>query len=342
MTIAVVAVSTYGPTMALTSATRSAGDRGPGLLSTASPPPPAVPPTSLLGLPPLSAAKRYIYAPSSRTVHPRDVVEATTKDDDFVTAGSLKPSVTIAGESPTNAGPSASEAAHDFLSGPHATRVRLMGVGMEEAGPGIPRAWFSFRLHVPASGNVRIRVESAASSHANYWVLVDGVKVYHRTPQVLQEGLVSESGPQFKGLLHWSFRVPPSVLAHAKRDRWGRVIRVEFRNSLNPGPGARIARVWAISSGPPSPPAPPGPPARPARRPASPYGGTVADPMGAVHGSGMKMTSATYGRPFAIFDFGREVGGRVSFNASGVTRPVTVGLAFSESYEYMTTASDQA
>ncbi len=284
--------------------------------------------TSLLGLPPLSAASRYVYAPSSRVVHPRSVVESTAVDDDFVTAGSLDPSVTIAGQSPTNAGPSASEAAHDFQGGPHATRVRLMGVGMQEAGPGVPRAFFSVDLHVPAGAPVRIRVEDAASATANYWVLVDGVKVYHRTPQVDQQGLVSESGPQFKGLVHYSFPVPATLLAAAPRDGTARVLTVEFRNALNPGPGARIARVWAISPGNATPPAP--------------YGGAVADPAGAITGPGMTLTAHTYGRPYAIFDFGRDVGGRVSFDVSGVTKPVTVGLAFSESYEYMTSASDQA
>ncbi len=283
---------------------------------------------SLLGLPPLSAASRYVEAPSSRVVRPVSVVESTPVNDDFVTAGSLDPSVTIAGQSPTNAGPSASEAAHDFQAGPHATRVRLMGVGMQEAGPGVPRAFFSLRLHVPAGGPVRIRVEDAASATADYWVLVDGVRVFHRTPQVSQEGLVSESGPQFKGLVHYSFAVPASVLAAAPRSGTGRVLTVEFRNSLNPGPGARIARVWAISPG--------------NAAPASPYGGTVVDPTGAISGPGTTLTSATYGRPFVIYDFGKDVGGRVSFDVSGVTKPVTVGLAFSESSEYMTSASDQA
>jgi len=282
----------------------------------------------MLGLPALSLAQSYVEAPSSRIVVPQSVREFTAANDDFVTAGSLSPSVTVAGASPVNSGPSQSEAAHEFAASPHSTRARLMGVAVQEAGPSIPRAWFSYRLHVPASGPVRIRVEDVASATADYWVLIDGIEVYHRAPQQSQAGLVSESGPQFKGLLHYSFQIPSQALAAAPRSGNGRVLRIEFRNTLSPGPGARIARVWAIS------------PAVPGARPAAPYGGTVGNPQGAWGAGGMVMSSATYGRPFAIFGFGKDIGGQVSFHVSAVSRPVTVGLAFSESSEYMTSASD--
>lgn len=284
--------------------------------------------SGMLGLPALSAAQRYVEAPSSRIVVPRSVREFTAADDDFVTAGSLNPSVTVAGASPVNGGPSQSEAAHEFLASSHSTRVRLMGVAVRQAGPSIPRAWFSYRLHVPASGPVRIRVEDVASATADYWVLINGVRVYHRVPQQPQTGLVSESGPQFKGLLHYSFQVPPQVLAAAPLSGNGRAIRIEFRNTLTPGPGARIARVWTIS------------PAASGGGPVAPYGGTVTSPQRAWSAGGMSISSATYGRPFAIFGFGKDIGGQVSFRVSAVSRPVTVGLAFSESSEYMTSASD--
>ena len=290
----------------------------------------------LLGLPPLSAASRYGYAPATRTVSPRSVVTYTAQQSDFVTAGSMTPSVTVSGKSPTNSGPSASEAAHDFLSGPHATRVRLMGAAVEEAGPNVARAWFSVVLHAPAHGSVRVRVEDAASASADYRVLVDGTDVYHRGPLSSQAGLVSESGPQFKGLLHYSFDVPQAVLARAPLSRSGRLLTVEFRNGLSPGPGARIARVWAYSASP--------------RKSSSsvsqgsgnPYAGSVAAPSSAISGRGMTMQASTYARPYAIFDFGRDVGGQVSFDVSGLAKPVTLGLAFAESYEYMTSVSDQA
>lgn len=282
---------------------------------------------SLLGLPALSSANRFNYAPAGRVVSPKSVADATPVDDDFVTAGTLDPAVATSGGTPQPS-PSASETAHDFQSSGNATRVRLDGVGMEEAGPNVPGAWFSVSLHAPASGPVRIRVEDAASDTADYTVLVDGVAVHHRAPQVLQQGLVSESGDQFMGLVHYSFAVPASVLAGAPRDATGRVLTVEFQNGSDPGPGAEVSRVWAIS---------------PASRPAAAAGaGTVANAAGAIRDSGATITAGSGSRPYATYDFGRDVGGKVAFDVSGVTQPITVGLAYSESSEYMTSASDQA
>ena len=285
----------------------------------------------LLDLPQLLQANRYVFAPRRRRVRPRAIAAFSATDYDFVTAGSLDPAVVLASRSPVNVGPSASEAAHDFRSGPAATRARIAGAAVEEAGPGIPGAYFSVRLRVSAAGPVRIRVEEAASTHADYWVLIDGAYVYHRVPQALQQGLASESGPEFKGIVHYSLRVPRAVLARAPRAGRDRVIRVEFQNSARkPGDGARIARLWAIG------------PASGALSAATPYGGSVRNPAGAWSRQGMRLSAATYARPYAILDFRREVGGRVSFDVSGVSRPVTVGLAFSDSYEYMTSVSDSA
>ena len=285
----------------------------------------------LLDLPSLSQATRYVFAPATRTVTPKAVADFTATNYDFVTAGSLDPSVVLASRSPRNSGPSASEAVHDFLSGPDATRARVAGAAVEESGPGEPGAYFSVNLHVPAAGLVRIRVEEAASTNADYWVLIDGAYVYHRVPQALQQGLASESGPQFKGIVHYTFAVPHSILAKAPYAGRGRMIQVEFQNSASePGDGARIARIWAI-----------GPP-RAASKAASAYGGTVSNPRGAWTKQGMFLDASTYARPFAILDFRREVGGKVSFDVSGVSRPLTVGLAFSDSYEYMTSVSDSA
>jgi len=291
----------------------------------------------LLGLPSLSQAKRFIYAPRTRKVSPRAVVSATRVDYDFVTAGSLNVAVVRASKSPLNPGPSASEVAHDFLGGPSAKRARIAGAAVEEAGPNVRGGFFSVRLHAGAKGPIRIRVEEAASTNSDYWVLVNSKYVYHRVPQKLQQGLASESGPQFKGIIHYSFTVPAAILAKAQTSDSERLIRVEFQNSAtDPGDGARISRIWVI-----------GGIHRRLRSSmrfagATTFGGKVMTPSGSWTSQGMTLKSGIYGRPYAILDFRRDVGGNVAFDVSGVKKPVVVGLAFSESYEYMTSVSDSA
>lgn len=292
---------------------------------------------TLLGLPRFQHAEKFIYAPKSRTVRPMSVAADTAVNYDFVTAGSMQVAVMRASESPVNRGPSVSEVAHDFIGGPHSVRARIGGAAVEEAGPKIPGAFFSLRLHAGLRGPVRIRVEEAASTNSDYWILVDGIYVYHRVPQKLQQGLASESGPQFKGIVHYSFAVPKWILAKAPTTKIGRVIRVTFQNSASePGDGARITRLWVIGTRPRNHWSG-SQPSLTAR-----FGGTVVDPSGARTRRGMTLTSGTYGRPYAILDFDRDVGGNVVFHVSGVTQPVVVGLAFSESYEYMTSVSDSA
>ena len=54
----------------------------------------------LLDLPSLSQATRYVFAPATRTVTPKAVADFTATNYDFVTAGSLDPSVVLASRSP--------------------------------------------------------------------------------------------------------------------------------------------------------------------------------------------------------------------------------------------------
>jgi len=98
-----------------------------------------------------------------------------------------------------------------------------------------------------------------------------------------------------------------------------------FRNSAHPGDGARISSVWANT---------------PAGKPQAPFGGTVSTPRGAISGGSTRLSSDIFGRPFVIYDFGREVGGRISLRATDATGAAKLGLAFSESAQFMTTTSD--
>lgn len=246
-----------------------------------------------LGLPPLSAAARYILAPGSRTVRAAALTEKTPVNDDYVQAGDQVSEVS----------------AHQLDVGTSSTAA-ADGVTVRQAGQRQPGGYFSYTLHAPAGQPVTIRVEEAGSATSDYWVLVNGTKVYHRAPAPLQSG----SWNGMAGLVHYEFSVPAAVITAGE-------FTVTFQNADTPGDGARIAGVWASTG---------------AGTPQPPYGGTAA----AASRDGVTLSSNIFGRPYAIFDFGREVGGQVQFTAADGGAPVKVGLAFSESRQYLTSASD--
>ena len=211
------------------------------------------------------------------------------------------------------AGDQPSEVSAHQLDVGTSTTTQTDGVTVRRAGQNQPGGYFSYVLHAPAGQQVTIRVEEAGSATSNYWVLVNGTPVYHRVPQPRQSG----SWDSMAGLAHYEFSVPPAQLAAASPAPGE--FSVTFENAADPGDGAQIAAVWASSDG---------------GTPQPPYGGMASASTG-----GVTLTSNIFGRPYAIFDFGREVGGQVQFTATDGAA-VKVGLAFSESSEYLTSASD--
>jgi Bacterial alpha-L-rhamnosidase 6 hairpin glycosidase domain/Bacterial alpha-L-rhamnosidase C-terminal domain len=250
------------------------------------------------GLPSLASASRYILAPSSRTVPPAKVAEATPVNDDFVQAGDQVNEVD----------------AHQLDVGT-STTAQTDGVTVRQAGADQPGGYFSYTLHAPAGQRITIRVEEAGSATSDYWVLVNGAKVYHRVPDPRQSGVWDG----MDGLVHYEFSVPATAIA--RNAPAPGTFTLTFQNGAAPGDGAQIAGVWADSQ---------------AGAPQAPYGGTAT----AAATQSLTLTSNIFGRPYAIYDFGREVGGQVQFTATNSGGPVQVGLAFSESDEYLTTASD--
>jgi Bacterial alpha-L-rhamnosidase 6 hairpin glycosidase domain/Bacterial alpha-L-rhamnosidase C-terminal domain len=256
-----------------------------------------VTPAGSLGLPALSDASQYILAPSSRTVRATRVTESTPADDDYVQAGDQVSEVD----------------AHQLGVGT-STTTQTDGVTVRQAGEGQSGGYFSYMLHAPAGQPVTIRVEEAGSATSDYWVLVNGTKVYHREAQPKQSGVWDG----LAGLVHYEFTVPAAVVG-ANAPAPGE-FTLTFQNSGTPGDGAQIAAVWASTR---------------SGQPQSPYGGTAAH----ATTSGVTLTSNLFGKPYAILDFGHEVGGQVQFTARS-SGQATIGLAFSESWEYMTSASD--
>lgn len=252
-----------------------------------------------LGLPSLSKADHYILAPSSRTVRPAGVAEAYATNGDYVTADSADSETT----------------GHDLQAGPSSGTAKVDGVMVRQAGPGTAGASFGYRLRAPRGQDVHLRVEEAGSATAHYEVLVGDQVVHERKPDPAQAGTWSN----LAGLVHYDVKVPAALVGPSGE------IRVTFRNTAQPGPGARVHAVWTLGDG---------------GAPAAPYGGTVDDPAAATHGGTTTLRAATYGRPYVIYDFGKEVAGRVQLKLAGVTGTPRVGLAFSESTEYLTTASD--
>jgi hypothetical protein len=254
-----------------------------------------------LDLPNPATAQRYNLAPDSRTIRPSAVSEAWQTDDDYVTA----------------ADPVSETDAHDLQTSQGGSTATVDGVRVRQAGPDDPGAWFSYRLQVPAQGGLTLRVEEAGSQSARYDVLVDGTPVYERKPDAAQSGTWHD----MVGLVHYDVRVTNAVLGSADS------ITVTFRNAADPGPGARIAGVWALSSAA-------------SKNTGGPYGGSVSSPAGALGNGTTTLQSNIFGRPYVIYDFGKEVGGKVEFSANATDGTPRLGLAFSESAQYMTTASD--
>lgn len=140
-----------------------------------------------LGLPSLSAASQYIEAPSSRTVRATRVTESTPADDDYVRAGDQVSEV---------------DAYH--LDVGTSSTAQTDGVTVRQAGEQQPGGYFSYVLRAPAGQPVTIRVEEAGSTTSDYWVLVNGTRVYHRQPQPRQSG----TWDGLAGLVHYQFTVP--------------------------------------------------------------------------------------------------------------------------------------
>ncbi|HZE33271.1 MAG TPA: alpha-L-rhamnosidase C-terminal domain-containing protein [Actinoallomurus sp.] len=207
----------------------------------------------------------------------------------------------------------ASEDAHDLQADSSSGTAKVDGVTVRQAGPA--GAAFGYRLRVPHGHAVRLRVEEAGSATAHYDVLVNGQVVYERKPDGAQAGTWSG----LAGLVHYEVPVPAKLVGSAGD------IRVTFRNADTPGPGARVHAIWTLAGGGPA---------------TAPYGGTVTDPSGALRGGITTLRAQTYARPYVIYDFGKEVGGQVRLNVRAATGTPRIGLAFSESPEYLTTASD--
>jgi len=285
--VAVAAVVVAGSAAAAAAVTAGSAPAGAALTAA-----PGTQPAGSLGLPSLSNAGQYILAPSSRTVRATKVIESTPVNDDYVQAGDQVSEVS----------------AHQLDVGT-STTTRTDDVTVRQAGENQPGGYFSYVMHAPAGQPVTIRVEEAGSATSDYWVLVNGTKVYHREPQPKQSGVWDG----LAGLVHYQFTVPAGM---TKKNEF----TLTFQNSGTPGDGAQIAAVWASTT---------------KGTPRSPYGGTAAN----ATTSGVTLTSNLFGKPYEIIDFGHEVGGQVQFTARS-SGNVTIGLAFSESWEYMTSASD--
>lgn len=280
-----------------------------GLLTAAAPAatrlsgPPTLPGREL-GLPSLEQSQRYNLAPGSRELRPTGIDAVSEVNSDYVTAASL----------------TSEQDAHDLEADPTSQRVKAGGVMVREAGRGEPRAEFSYRMIAPSGGRTTIRVEEAGAESSRYDVLVNGVLVARRDAMPEQRGTYGGE----VGLVHYDVRVPASALRRRHDGRF----TLTFRNAWRPGPGARVANVWVESTG--------------AADPAGgPYGGTARRASALAGGTGAaELRGGLFSRPYVILDFGREVGGIVDVSAEALSGRPKLAFAFSESKQFMTSASD--
>jgi len=188
----------------------------------------------------------------------------------------------------------ASEAdGHDLDADPTSSRARIGGVWVRRAGENEPRAEFSYRLRSPEGGGATLRIEEAGAEDSRYDILVDGARIATRGAKPEQRGVY---GGQV-GLVHYDVELP-----RLRRDTF----TLTFRNAGKPGPGARIAGVWVQGD---------------RGDIDAPYGGTVTNPRALTQGRGAtELRTDLFGRPYVIYDFGREVGGTVSVRAERHSR----------------------
>lgn len=256
---------------------------------------------TMLGLPPLSEAQQYVLAPSSRTVRPERLQQASQVNHDFVTAASQTSEVS----------------AHDLRAGTSSV-ARVGGYPVRRAGVGVDGGHFSYTLRVPRNQSFELRVEEAGTANASYDVLVNGQRVHTRSLD-----LYAAQGRPI-GLTHYSVTVPAQLVTTDRAE-------VSFVNSEVPGDGAQIHAVWANApSGAHN--------VKDLDLPA--YGGIVRQPDNAMGKGSTRLASDFFGRPYAIYDFGREVGGTIQLHVDSVEGSPRLGLAFSESDTFLTTASD--
>ena len=178
-----------------------------------------------------------------------------------------------------------------------------------------PDAAFSYLLHGSGRGDQMIRVEAAGSATAAYDVVVGAKVVYSVRPTSAEYAF----GGRQVGMEHYSFTVKSNDIS---RDG---TFRVAFRNTANPGDGAQIAGVWDSAANGSS---------------EAPFGGSVTDPAGALAAGTTVLRSDIFSEPYVIYDFGRDVGGTISVSADNRSGSPRLGLAFSESAQFLTTSSD--
>ncbi len=201
--------------------------------------------------------------------------------------------------------------------------------GSASAGADEPLAQFSYALLRPrGSGPVRLRIEEAGAEQAQYDVLVNGVKIHHRGPNPQERG---QYGGQV-GLVHYELTIPRAAL---DKRRGAERFRLTFRNARRARPRrADRAGVGDRRQGRP----------RRARRRRSRRAlrrhrrQRRARCRRPRHDDRCAATSSA--RPYAIVDFGKEVGGDVTVRAKKLSGSPKVSFAFSESKQFMTSASD--
>ena len=178
-----------------------------------------------------------------------------------------------------------------------------------------PDASFSYLLHSSGKGAQTVRVEEAGSASSSYDVLTGTTVLHNRRPTTADYAF----GGRAIGMEHYSFTVPASAIAADG------TYRLSFRNTGTPGDGAQIAGVWDSAA---------------AGAATAPFGGSVTNASGALTTGSTTLKSDIFGEPYVIYDFGKDVAGTVSFSADSRSGTPQIGLAFSESTQFLTTQSD--
>ncbi|MET3806151.1 hypothetical protein ABIB25_003160 [Nakamurella sp. UYEF19] len=178
-----------------------------------------------------------------------------------------------------------------------------------------PDASFSYLLHGSGKGAQTVRVEEAGSASSSYDVLVGTTTLHQRRPTAADYAF----GGRAIGMVHYALTVPAAAIAADG------TYRLTFRNTATPGDGAQIAGVWDSAA---------------TGAAQAPFGGSVTNPKGASGTGTTVLKSDIFGAPYVIYDFGKDVAGTVSLDVDNRAGSPKIGVAFSESIQFLTTQSD--
>lgn len=241
----------------------------------------------------------YNYAPASRTLTPTSLFNSYCSNYDYVHPGDTE-----------------SEIVHNFRQS--GTSVASIETVLRRCTGGGKGTWISYDMEVAPNIPFTVRVDdtSAGPVSKDYWVQINEINVYHRT----RTTHFAWGKGSYAGAETYVFNVDSTYT------RTG-VVTIKFVNNTDQAAGdPSIASIWTLGS---------------KSLPESSRGGQVININSLISGGAVTFVSnsSSNGAPFAVLDFGKSIGGTVSFNYSCLGTQ-NFKICYSNSAAYIGVAGD--